>query len=222
MPSKKYPIYHVSFKTQYLLTATLLRFNESNENAAFRKKKFSWEAFMDWYAEKHGKFSYLEDITGYCLPSDVLKPFSRGFYDPLTKKEKAFLRMFRRVPRPFAFIATTREEKGTIPHEFVHALYFLFPEYRKAVEECIAELNPEKLRKHFLEETYAHGRHDVGNEINAYILTGLVHGMGTDEVKPLRRELRRTFREQFGYNLPSRTKANKFCRARMHNWTFRM
>ena len=80
--AEKYPIYHVSFPNQYLLAATFLRFQEHYESPKFRGRIFDWEEFMDWYAEQKGKFSYLQDWSGFNLPSPVFEPFRSGWRAP--------------------------------------------------------------------------------------------------------------------------------------------
>ena len=95
-------IFHISFSTQHELASTFLRFQEYYESPKFRGKIFSFYEYKKWYTanspkgKKTGKFTYYKDWGGFNIPSYVLKPFYQGKFNPLSNKEKKFLRAFKK------------------------------------------------------------------------------------------------------------------------------
>jgi len=87
-------IFLLRFDTQYELASTFLRIQEHYESSRFRKRVFSLEDYMDWYAAEYGAFTYFEDWSGFNVPSTALAPFYRGEFDPLLKKEARLLALF--------------------------------------------------------------------------------------------------------------------------------
>jgi hypothetical protein len=198
---EKFPIYHLSFPNQYLLAATLLRFQEHYESPKFRGLIFGWEEFMDWYAAEKGSFSYFEDWSGFNLPSTVFEPFLAGSFDPLTRKESALLELVRELPRPFYFIGTVDSESEALVHEIVHGLYFVRSDYRQAVDDLLSAADTRNLHRILAKIGY---HPDVFNdEINAYLLTGLAGEMGRFATRRLQKALRRVFIEHFGFDVGS-------------------
>ena len=96
---EKIKIYLVLFKTQYQLAATFMRFQEYYDSPQFKGKIFSVEEYMDWYANVNGKFSYFEDWPAFNIPSQTLKMFFAGWFNPLTNKEKKLLDVFRGISK---------------------------------------------------------------------------------------------------------------------------
>ena len=198
----KLPIYHVFFPTRHLLTSTFLRFQEHYESPRFRGKAFSWDEFMDWYASVKGKFSYLEDWSGFNIPDWVLVPFYQGKFDPLTRKERLLLDRFRGVTGRFYIIGTEQGETlDTVLHEIVHGLFYVFPAYGDAVTACLRAQNTKRLRAWLAKEGYAENTMD--DEINAYLLTGLGKKMNGPEVPAMRQALSGVFREHFNGSIRS-------------------
>jgi|GEM_PF-791310 len=204
----RFPIFHVTFRTQHLLASTFLRFQEYYESPEFRDKTFDWEEFMDWYAERKGKFSYLEDWTGFNIPSYVFRPFRHGFFDPLTRKEATLLRMFEDVPEPFYVIGTTGDaDLETSLHEIVHGLFFVDEAYRKEVEATLVRDELPRLRQALVKEGYHESV--FTDEMNAYLLTGLGKGMRSAREwlarEAVRRELEQVFTDHFGLAIQEKT-----------------
>src|SRR3989344_6116167 len=94
-------VYLVVAPSQYQLAATFMRFQEHYESPYFRKKIFSVEEYMDWYARKRGNFTYYKDWSGFNIPSWVLAPFYEGKFDPLLEKERVFLKLFSGIQDKF-------------------------------------------------------------------------------------------------------------------------
>ncbi len=214
---RRYPIYHLSFKTQHLLASTFVRFQEFYESQKFAGKIFTLEEFMDWYARERGAFTYFTDWSGFNIPSSVLGLFYQGRFDPLTTKEERLLRIFEPLRPPFYIIATY-DEKGTIYHEIVHGLFFVDRAYRRKVKEALAKLNLKRLRGVLLGMGY--NKKVVDDEANAFLLTGLVKKMERLNLKRGSRVLKAVFKEHFGLDIDKKADQKKLLN-RIHRQKFR-
>jgi len=184
-------IFVVRFATQHALAATFLRIQEHYESSHFRSRVFSLEDFMDWYAAKFGAFTYLQDWSGFNVPSTALEPFYDGKFAPLSQKERALLRLFKRERRPFYVIGLYRN--GDLTHELAHALFFTNPAYRKAVLTALREWDTSAIAKHLAQLGYH--KAVLTDEVHAYLVSaGDAAGMPLKRFAALRRELRRLFR----------------------------
>ena len=118
-------IYLLRFKTQYELTSTFLRVQEHYESPQFHGRIFTLEQYMDWYVAENGAFTYFQDWSGFNVPSTAFQPFYEGKFDPLTRKEKRLLGLFRNLHGRFYVIGIYDDgKKGTLTHELAHALFF--------------------------------------------------------------------------------------------------
>src|SRR5215468_649159 len=115
-------VYLLRFRTQYELTSTFLRVQEHYESPKFHGRVFTLEQYMDWYAARHGNFTYYQDWSGFNVPSTAFGAFYAGKFDPLSEKEKQLLGLFRDLREKFYVIGIY--ERGSLTHELAHALYF--------------------------------------------------------------------------------------------------
>jgi hypothetical protein len=185
-------IYLLQFKTQYELAATFLRVQEHYESPRFHGRIFSLEEFMDWYAERYGNFTYYEDWAGFNVPSTALQPFYQGKFDPLSAKEKKFLRLFEGLRERFYVIGIYDSGKDSLTHELAHALFFVDERYRNAVRKAMRGYDTTKLARQIADAGYA--RHVVPDEIQAYIISPSGKLRAPPALAPLRQELRALFR----------------------------
>ncbi len=217
---RKYPIYHLSFKTRHLLTSTFVRFQEFYESPKFAGKIFTLEEFMDWYAREKGNFTYFTDWSGFNIPSDNLRPFYRGRFDPLSIKEKQLLKLFRRIRPPFYVIAT--HSPDSILHEIVHGLYFVDGAYRQKVKKALSQLNLGRLRRLLGSLSgYGYNKKVVDDEINAFLLTGLTKKMERLNLKRAIKTLKGVFKEHFGLDIDKENDQKKLIK-RIHKQRFRV
>jgi hypothetical protein len=187
-------IYLLRFKTQYELAATFLRVQEHYESPRFHGRIFSLEQFMDWYAKRHGNFTYYQDWAGFNVPSTALRPFYEGRFDPLSEKEKALLRLFKGLRRRFYVIGIYDSgAKGSFTHEVAHALFFIDDRYRKAVRKAMRRYDTSKLAKRIADAGYA--SHVIPDETQAYIIAPSGKLGRAPALKALRRQLRAIFRQ---------------------------
>jgi len=172
---ERLPIVHLIFPTQYLMTSSLLRFQEHYESPKFRGKIFGLEEYMDWYAATHGgTFSYFEDWVGFNFPSHILRMFEGDY----SSKEEAVTLVVDGVMRKHGLdkcyvLGTAIGGEEAIDHEIAHALYSLYPEYARQVNRlCRTHAEALKPLEAWLKGTGYHKK--VWNdEVNAYLLTGL-------------------------------------------------
>lgn len=167
-------IFHLQFKSKYLMNSTLLRFTEIIESPKFRSKiGFTLEEFMDWYSAEYGCFDYFEKWYGHNIGSELLLPFYRGQMNPLSQKEKIFLKRFEKIlHKKFYIVATFKQDKterSTLKHEVSHALYEIDKIYHKKINESLDFLSKDNQKKTnkelkrmgysedvFLDETHAY------------------------------------------------------------------
>ena len=195
-------IYLLRFETQYELTATFLRVQEHYESPRFHGRIFTLEQYMDWYVAENGAFTYFQDWSGFNVPSTAFQPFYEGKFDPLTRKEKRLLTLFRNLQGRFYVIGVYDDGKT---HELAHALLFIDDDYRKAVREAMRGYDTSALEKQLAEAGYA--RHVIPDEVQAYIVAPSGElGAASRALMPLRRKLRALFRQHAkGLSVPALT-----------------
>lgn len=163
--------YHFQFPNDYYMISSLLRFQEHYESSRFCDKVFTLEEYMDYYANRYGNFTYLFDVAGMNFPSSALDSFYKGYFDPLSYKEKKFLDLFDTFEKPFYFIATSDESENLqddIRHEISHALFYLNPNYKKEISNLLKRYKFKEIKKYLRKEQYHKSRfHD---EIQALLL----------------------------------------------------
>ncbi|HIH25071.1 TPA: ABC transporter ATP-binding protein [Candidatus Woesearchaeota archaeon] len=163
-------VWHLNFKSQYLLAATFVRFQEYYESPRFRGDVFSLEDFMDWYADTNGKFSYFEDWSGFNIPSYAFEPFKNGAFDPLSRKERSLLQFFDATPQPFYVIGSFGEgDARIIEHETAHGLFYTSPGYKKRVMGVLKTIDPAPIHK-MLGDGLGYHPAVFDDETHAYLL----------------------------------------------------
>lgn len=164
-------IFHVHTSCPDLLAMTFLRFQEHYESPKFRKKVFTLKEFRKWYKRKYGSFSYCDDWTGFNVPGWVFDTFRAGAFDPLSRKERRLLKALYRLRGDCYVIGTSKDDPTALQHEITHALFYVDPKYRAAVQKV--------LRKHHLHEDNAiyrwlkrnkYASAVLDDEFNAYLV----------------------------------------------------
>jgi hypothetical protein len=142
-------IFHVNCPVKYVLTSTLLRFQEHYESSKFRNAIFSLEEFKSWFrgTREHGQFSYYDDVGGFNFPSSVLIPFVDRRFDPLSAREKALLSLLPNTPHDFYVVGTYGDQFDLthLRHEIAHGLYYTNQDYRGCVDLVLEGLDVKPL-----------------------------------------------------------------------------
>lgn len=140
-------IIHVKAETQYELTSAFMRLQEYYESPYIniRGQYFTLEEYMDAYAANKGNFTYCTDWNGFNVPGEVVFDFDVAFGDDrrdLLKKEETLLQLIEdnRTTPLFYVIGTHDENESPIEHEYAHAFWYLFPEYKEAMKKRLKNM----------------------------------------------------------------------------------
>lgn len=183
-------IFLVRFPSQYELAASFLRIQEHYESSRFRGRVFTLEEYMDWYAARFGAFTYLEDWSGFNVPSTAFEPFFAGRFDPLLRKEARLLGRFRRERAPYYVIGISSDVD--FRHELAHALFFTRLDYRQAVLAAMREYDLTPLTTRLAAMGYH--RRVLTDEAHAYLIAPAGRVDGGKRLAPLARALKSIFR----------------------------
>jgi len=155
-------IYHFEYDFRFEMNKGFARFSEFSESPSLRGTVFSLDEVL------HITPDYLDIVLGHNIPSDALIKFMKVYTtndvqhsrNKITNEEHQILKMIPKYRKPgdFYIIATCKETKGNfnaIDHEIAHAMYYLIPEYRRAV---VTAMNYEQKR---IGETYYKSMQDI-------------------------------------------------------------
>lgn len=152
-------IFLLTFKDQYDLNMTFLRYQEFYEspNPKFRGKNFTILDFMEWYAKDHnGVFTYTKDWAGFNCPHyifDQIKVKDRNKYDDLMDEvvDHCMSESFKKYnDSKFYLIGTKEGAEATLKHEIAHGYFYLNPNYQKEMKNLVKNLKP-NFKKHMFE-----------------------------------------------------------------------
>jgi hypothetical protein len=196
-----YGIFHVKFLSQQLMSSTLLRFQEYFESIEFRGKVFTLKEFIAWYVSIKGKFDYYDEWDGFNIPSEILKPFFEGKFDPLSQEEARFLEIFRDKKEKFYIICTLDDGRiETVKHEFAHALFYTNSEYRRQASEILKHYDVHDIAQYLLTKLLYHYV-VLLDEVHAYILSEMEYleeqGLDIKKYEEANRELNEVFEKYF-------------------------
>ncbi len=206
-----FPIYHVRFPDNKTMGLTLFRFQEHYESPLLAGKVFDHEEAMDRYMGDGNTFTYAHDWRAFNLPSSVLARFRAGAFDPLWKRERALLDLFRDVKdATFYVIATVDGDDTWLGHEIAHGLYHLYPAYAEEVRACLARHDLTAFHEHLRLIGYADAVLD--DATNAYHLAHMPGEMRALRVRALLPSLTRIFTTHFDGYIRQPREARAFAR----------
>ena len=158
-------VYLLTFKTRYELCMSFVRMQEFYESASpkFKGKYFTLEDYIDYWSLKHGKgsFTYPSFWNGFNIPSDVFKKWTKMFQDIRPREENILESVGGLLMKEYGccqdnekyYIIAVNEERGeeaikeTIGHETAHALYYLYPDYKKSCIDLLSGISNKKYDK---------------------------------------------------------------------------
>lgn len=201
------------------------RVSEYGENPEFRRKVFTWEVLERWWKDHTGgkKGLFIDYWDGFNIPVNAFRPFFDGKFPDLNVREKALLRMVRRMPARSYVIATARKT-GVLAHEVVHGLFYHDRDYRRDVERAVGDAMRRKRIPRIIAALTRMGYapHTHVDETNAYLAIHVESSermLGRGERK-LRAELRGILRRHFGSSLRGKA-GERFAAALVHRVPFR-
>ena len=135
-------LFHFIGDSQYEITSTFMRLQEFYESAlpGIKGKFFTHEKLMDLYAEEYGDFTYLQDWTGFNVPSHVVEKFFKLFKDDLNNKELLLQSLINEHKNVEKFYIIGTYDTGDIDHEISHALWYLNPKYKRTSKQLLGTL----------------------------------------------------------------------------------
>jgi len=169
-------IHLITTDTERYLASTFVRFQEYYESPKFKGKIFTLGEFKEWYiknsveGKKTGKFTYYDDWEGFNIPSYILNPFYAGKFNPLSKKEKRFLEMFKKEKEKFYVIGVNKADNhlGTdLTHEIAHGLFYTDKDYKEEVLNVLSKFKLRELKTELLLEKKYHKK-VLEDECHAY------------------------------------------------------
>jgi hypothetical protein len=209
-------VYCLKYPTLNELSNAFVRIQEYYDGIFFKDEIFELKEFITMWSEKKGdgKYTYPEFWNGYNVPGTVLekwltevncKSSIRNEEQALIEKVKV-IHCSNNLKNCYVFGITDEtaglENKIVTEHETAHALYYLFPKYRKKCNSWVKKLPKEFLQKaqnYLLNRGY--NRLSFNDEIQAYLSsddlqTGIL-GIKTLNCKLRNVNILKVFREYF-------------------------
>jgi hypothetical protein len=153
-------IYLLTYPTRYELCMSFVRIGEFYESPKFKGKYFTLEQYIDYWCKEfgNGSFTYPSTWNGYNLPSDIFKKWLEMFKDIRPREDTILEKIGGLLMKEYGclkdnekyYIIAVHEEDGkesmqhAIEHETAHALYYLYPNYKKICDELIKDIPKKK------------------------------------------------------------------------------
>jgi hypothetical protein len=171
-------IIHLVIPTRKELAETMIRFQEFYESpfedirgqvftlGYLRAKGGRKKPGVNTY---EGGNHFEAEWSGYNFPGYVLDLFIKGLFDPLTTQEQDIVNALRHRTDKFYVIGTygDNDPGDTLEHELCHALYYVEPAYKNAVDKVLQQYDTRELRKMLLDWGYCEDVLD--DEVHAYL-----------------------------------------------------
>jgi hypothetical protein len=174
----------VESDTQHEIGSMFMRPQEFYESPYkdIRGHFFTIEQYTDIYTKDKGAFTYLNDWSGFNIPSDSFKDFIKTFQFSFTMQEnflvKGISSLIPNLEGNFYIIGVCKDKsnKEILAHEIAHAFWCLDNEYREKMSRIIKEL-PSNWINDAVRSLVALGydRSVVEDEIHAYMSTTIDH-----------------------------------------------
>jgi len=140
----------LTFENCYELAMSFVRFQENYESPEFRNKYFTLEEFMDYWAREQGKgsFDYPVRWSGFNIPGKILKDWVNHY--GITEREKEEELLDKILTRydfeelsDIYIVGVSKDSpnrKRIVDHEVAHAMYTLYPKYKKSCSKLLTKL----------------------------------------------------------------------------------
>lgn len=191
-------VYHLNFKTQYLLARHFIRFQEHYESPVFRDQIFSLEEFELWYMKDQNKktFTYYKDWGGFNIPGYVISRLNSGAFNPLNQFERDLIGATPKRNDIYVIGTYGNKDKETLNHELAHALYYTNAEYKAAIDRELFQYKDAlvNLKEYILELGYHSSV--VEDECQAYMIgcTSIIASKNIEYSKDFETNVRNIFK----------------------------
>lgn len=199
-------IAHVVFPSDLICAITCLRFVEHYESPKFKGEIFTLGDYLYWYAETYGDIDYFEYFVAFNFPAAILTPFRDGLFDPLSENEERLVGCLSEISDSDYVIASTISSKR-VEHELLHALVYLFPDYRKTILKIVRQFKPLEMFQELKDLGYP--RSVMADEVNSYVAEPRRCVLGKPK-DGLREALREAFKSYFGFPIKRGMIHNEF------------
>ncbi|MDP4039978.1 MAG: hypothetical protein Q8P57_05365 [Candidatus Pacearchaeota archaeon] len=189
-------IYLITSRNKKELGLAFLRVQERYESSEFKGKTFSLSEFKEWYKKNNrGKFDYCRVWTAFNLPSYALNPLFDGSFKYLSGYEKNLRSLLKHLKGDFYVVGLLEDaSKEVIAHEFSHAFFYLFQDYRKKVLKVLSGHDTKDIRAELM-SWLDYTQEVLDDEVNSYILESPKALKSTIQEK-LKKELENIFFEK--------------------------
>jgi hypothetical protein len=213
-------IFLFEFQSNYDMCMYFLRYQEYYECASpkFRGKEFRIFDFMKWYSLKYGGgvFTYPDDWDGFNIPSHIiwdvwnqhLIPDKNPYdYEMLKAWNQCNYSINKEVlPIQKFYIIGAVKNSGALNHEISHALFYLYPEYKKEMTKLTRALQPEiKKEVYSVLKRLGYTPKVYVDELVAYFATGLTKSFLDRNKWTAERKHYSKFYKEFVKNLKSKS-----------------
>ena len=187
-------VYVLTFETQYELCMSFVRMQEFYERPKFRNKYFTLEEFVDYWAKEFGRgsFDYPKRWNGFNLPSKAIDKWYKIFTSvDFREKEEALVdAIYELIYKEYGnngllwtaknnyYVigvhkgSSEEDKQEVIDHESAHALYYLYPAYKRTVNKLLKNV-PKKdyVAAEEMLVKMGYGKNVTRDEIQAYFST---------------------------------------------------
>lgn len=167
-------VFVLKFCSHPRLCYSFMRAQEHYEGPFYRNKIFTMSEYKKWYRKnvgRAGRFSYVGDWGGFNIPSEILKPFSEGRFNPLSRLEHLMVRIAQLLGENFYLVGIPSKSDGTLEHEIAHGLWSTNPTYRNRVKKIMQTQDLGDLRE-AIKSTGGYHEDVLEDETHAYLISG--------------------------------------------------
>ena len=149
-------IFVLTFDRKYELCMTFVRIQEFYESPVFRNRYFDLETFIDYWSAKfgNGSFTYPSVWNGFNLPGKIIEKWVSvvSEHRDLRQREAILLKDIEQECEERGYdlsdiyvIGVHKEQSeeriaDVINHEVAHALYTLYPKYKRSCNKLLRGL----------------------------------------------------------------------------------
>ena len=157
------------------MARTLIRFQEFYESPQFQNQIFTRKEFADWYRKQNGRFNYYAKWDGFNFPGSTLTPFAAGEFPHINQEEQKIISTLKEksqsnFSRIYVIAVAENSESTVYNHELAHALYYLNPDYRAAVNKILDEVDVTKVEQFLKEKMSDYSDSVLRDEAHAWLM----------------------------------------------------